>query len=133
MADDVQAIRVLVSRYHQAITDRNVEVEHACFAGNRFRFAGNRSDDPTQWVAVGSFSEDEIRAWGKSLPEEVTYINHIEFLHTDVRNNLGLAVTRETGSTSWGGSWKNSVNVWFTAKIEGEWKIIGSFHRDDKL
>ena len=39
MADDAQTIRALVSRYHQAITDRNAEVEHACFAGNRFRFA----------------------------------------------------------------------------------------------
>jgi len=131
MADDVQAIQELIRHYHQTVSDNNPEAGHACFASERFRFVGNESEDPTRWAAVGFFSMEEIRQWENALPDDYVYTNHIEFLHTDVRDNLGLAVTSETGSTNWGSRWDGNVNVWFIGKIEGKWKILGSFHRDD--
>ena len=131
MVNDVQAIQELIRHYHQTLSDNNLEVGHACFAPERFRFVGNESNDPCHWAAVGFFSMQEIRQWENALPDDYTYINHIEFLNVDVQDNFALAVTSETGSTSWGSQWEAHVNVWFVSKIEAQWKIIGSFHRDD--
>lgn len=131
MEEDVQAIQALIRRYHQAVSNNDTEAGHACFAPERFRFVGNGSADPTQWAAEGYYSLEEIRQWENALPADYTYTNHIEFLQTNVQDNMGLAITSETGTTSWGGRWEKHMNVWFIGKVKGEWKILGSFHRDD--
>lgn len=133
MEDDVQTIKNLISRYHQALADRDWDTAHACFDRSRFRLAGNGSDEPDQWSAVGFFTEEEIRVWERDLPKTFVYQNQIEFGRIDVRNNLGLALTRETGHSQPDTAWENKNNIWFTAKIDGDWKILGSLHRDDRL
>ena len=114
MEDTHQTIRDLIIRYHQALTDRDWDAAHACFDRYRFRLVGGGSDTPDQWRAVGFFSEAEMRAWEHDLPSDFTYENQIEFLRTDVRNNLGIAITRETGRSHPGVTWENKRNVWFT-------------------
>lgn len=133
MEDNAQTIQALISRYHQALTDRDWDTAHACFDQSRFRLVGNGSDAPTAWRVVGFFTEEDIRAWERDLPETFVYQNHIEYVHVDVRNNLGMAVTRETGHSQPGTAWENKTNIWFAAKVDGVWKILGSLHRDDQL
>ena len=77
MADDIQAVESLISRYHQALVDKDLETALACTVGSQFWFAGNESDDPTQWTAVGHANEEELRRFLRGITEEFTYTNRI--------------------------------------------------------
>jgi len=71
-----------------------------------------------EWMAMFSSSE-------------VTYDNSIRFVHTDVNEQSGVVVTRETGSSSspeGGGSWEDVANLWLVISVDGEWKIAASVH-----
>ena len=55
----------------------------------------------------------------------------VELKKVSITNNLGIVVTRETGSSG-GNSFEGATNVWLTANIDGDWKIMGTFFRDVK-
>jgi len=113
MSDDVQALQYLVSRYHQAFTDKDRDAVLTCLASPAFSFIGNRSSDPTQWEAGGFVSEDERDKAFLGLSESSTpHANKIDFLHTDILNNLAIVVTRETGSNE-ENTWENATPATF--------------------
>ena len=131
MADDVQEIQQVVSRYHQAITDKDVETAIGCLGETYFRFGRGgegAADDPTRWGWPGFGTREDMGQW---FSGGGTYTNTIEFLNTDVRKNAALVVTQETGSSSGGdgaSSWEGVTNVWCMAHIDDSWRIVGSVH-----
>lgn len=132
MADETKAIQQVISRYHQAITDKDLKATLSCvgptyFQG--FRTAKDGSNDPTAWTA-GMFTTPERarQSIAKAFQSpDSTYINQIEFLHTSVGENAALVVTKETGKGQVG-SWREITNLWCMAKIRGRWKIVSSLH-----
>lgn len=76
-----------------------------------------------------------MERWGQvQIPEGAVYENRQEHLKTEIHDNLALCVVRETGS--WRRhdgkvlrSWQDEVNVWYAARIGGEWKIVAAFFR----
>ena len=133
MADDIQAVESLISRYHQALMDKDLETALACTVGSQLWFAGNESDDPTHWAAVGYANEEELRRFLRGITE---YTNQIKFLQTSVSRNAGLVVVRETGSFKSSENettWEDCSTVCFTVKVEEEWKIVALFNRDLKV
>ena len=141
MADEIQQIQQVVSRYHRAIAEKDQKTAVGCIGPTYFR-AGRMgkggASDPTAWVA-GDFSTPEgvrksiARAFGSA---KSVYANSIEFLHTSVGKNAALVVTRETGSGTGPkgqtGSWKGVTNLWCMAKVRGRWKIVASLHHVGK-
>ena len=125
------AVQRVVSRYHQAVTDKDVEAALRCLGESHFLLglgAGSTSD-PTLWRAGPFRTRDDMRKW---LSEISAYNVTLEFLHTDVRENEAVVVAKETGSgTGADGSthsWEGVTNLWCLAEIEGDWRIIGSMH-----
>jgi ketosteroid isomerase-like protein len=135
MADETKVIQQVISRYHQAITDKDLKTTLSCigptyFQGFRMPKGGN---DPTAWAAGTFTTLEEVRkriAKAFKSPDS-TYINQIEFLHTSVSENAALVVTKETGKGQIG-SWKGVINLWCMAKVRGRWKIVGSLHHIGK-
>ena len=131
MADEVQEVQQVVSRYHQAITDADAEAALECLGDTYFRFGRSsegRADDPTRWGGAGFRTREDMRQW---FSGGRTYTNTIEFLHTDVQEKAVVVVTKETGSGSSGegsSSWEGVTNLWCVAQIEGAWRIVGSAH-----
>ena len=121
MADDVQAVEDLVSRYQQAAIDGDMDAKVGCIAFPAFGVNGNNASDPRQWTAFGLATEERTRARGMDVP----YENEFEVLHSHVQNDLGVVVTRDTGSDG-ENTWENVVNVYFAGKIDGEWKLMGA-------
>ena len=130
MEKDKQLLQELIWRYHQAFTDRDCEAALSCLADFHFRVVGNASDDPTQWAASGWWTKEALEGFRPDF-KDLDYRCECHILKVGIRNNLGIVVTRETGSSG-SNSFKEATNVWLTANIDGEWKIIGCFFRDVK-
>ena len=120
MANEIKDIQQVVSRYHQAITDKDLKTALSCL---------------DQTYLSGGFTTPEAmhKAMAKGFSSPKTaYANTIEFLHTGVGENAAVVVTKETGSSTWlkgqTGSWKGITNLWCLAKVRGRWKITHSLH-----
>ncbi|MBI2502986.1 MAG: nuclear transport factor 2 family protein [Candidatus Latescibacteria bacterium] len=130
---DVQGTQELISRYHKAIVDRDLKTARACLGSEytrAFRQAGV-PDDPKRWAGGYSKAEDIDEWLGNFTTAEVTYENAIEFLHASLTEESGVVVTRETGSFTspeQSGSWEGVINLWWVARMDGAWKIVGSVH-----
>ena len=71
------------------------------------------------------------RCWANaSGGSDASYICVVAFLKTDNRESLALVVPRGTGSTGPDRRFDNHVNARMSARIDGRWRIAGSFHRD---
>lgn len=84
----VQEVQQVVSRYHQAIADKDLKTALSCL-GRTY---------------VGGLTTPEAlrKALAKGLMSTKSgYANTIEFLHTGVGKNAAVVVTRETGSATW--------------------------------
>lgn len=134
---DVRGVQQLISRYHQAWTDRELDTALACI-GNSYVRAIKGMDDtghPTDWNG-GYGARDQMHTWMEDgfNDLEFSYTNEIEFLHTDINEHSGIVVTRETGSSanSQGtNEWNGMKMLWWVANIDDEWKIVGSLHNID--
>ena len=140
MADQDLEVRQVISRYHQAIVDRDMQTAFNCLGDSHFTMSlgQGRTDDPTLWRAGGYRTRDDLlRLYlDYDTPTDSTFANSIEFLHTDVKGNSAVVITRETGSSTTGNqtiSWEGVTNLWCLAHIEKEWKIIGSMHHIGEL
>ena len=132
MSDDEQTAQDVISRYHQAISDRKIEEAIALTSGSIFRFVGNASGDPADWAAIAHQSGDQLRDW---MSKTEVYANEVDFVSTSIRKCAALVVTRETGSMKSHDivlSWKDCLNTWFLVQVEGEWRITSLFSRDEK-
>lgn len=140
MASQIKGIQQVISRYHQAITDKDLKTMLSCVGPTYFRagrMAKGSASDPTSWVAGDFTTPESLR---KSMVEffrsKSTYANTIEFLHTNIGKTAALVVARETGSftTPKGqtSSWKGIINLWCMAKVRGRWKIVASLHQVGK-
>lgn len=133
--DDVRAVQALLERYQQAHRDQDWGAVRACHCDAYFRWVGTGSDDPLDWQPEIYYRRPEMERWGQvQIPEGAVYENKQEHLKTEIHENLALCVVRETGC--WRrrdgrmlGSWKDEVNVWYAARIEGEWRIVAAFFR----
>lgn len=134
---DIQGVQQLVSRYHQAWTDRELDTALSCIGDSYVRAIRGMEDTghPTTWNG-GYGARDQMRTWmetGFNDPE-FSYSNDIEFLHTDINEQSGVVLTRETGSQAnsrGSNEWNGMKNLWWVANIDGEWKIVGSLHNID--
>jgi hypothetical protein len=120
MASQIKEIQRVVSRYHQAVADKDLKIALGCLS-------------PT--YVAGKYTTPEavrktiVRNFGSA---KTAYANTIEFLHTGVGRNAAVVVTRETGSFTGlkgqKGSWKGITNLWCLAKVRGRWRISHSLH-----
>lgn len=130
MAKSSRVVEQVVSRYHRAIERKNLDGALSCLSRQYFR-VGHRSggtSDPRNWTIGRLPAKAALRKWFS----EGSYKNKLEFLHSAINGDLGIAVVRETGKVTApddkGYSWKEVVNVWCLAKVKGHWKIINSIH-----
>ena len=131
---DVRGAQQLISRYHQAWTDREVDTALACLGDSYVRAIKGMGDtgDPSEWNG-GYGVRDQMHAWmdGSFGDPKFSYTNEIEFLHTDINEQSGVVVTRETGSQvlkEGANEWNDMKMLWWVANIDSEWKIVGSLH-----
>jgi ketosteroid isomerase-like protein len=130
---DVAGAQEVISRYHQAFMDGDGAAARACLADSYARTINQEGlkGDPSRWVgevADAGMLDEWIPMFSSS---EVTYDNSIRFVHTDVSEQSGVVVTRETGSSATpdgGGSWEDVANLWLVVHVDGEWKIAASVH-----
>ena len=70
-------------------------------------------------------------AGGGGVPER-----HGDPLH-ESGEDLGVVVTCESGCWEADGGtlqrWEGDVNVWFVGRLDGEWKILAAFFRQQGL
>ena len=121
MATQTSEIEQVVSRYHQAIAEKDLKTTLGCIGHGYWGDA----------KATEAMKKRTVRAFKSA---KTAYANKIEFVHTTVAEKAGLAlvVTIETGSSSgWGRgtlSWKGATNLWCLTKSRGKWRIIRSVH-----
>ena len=125
MADETQAVQQVISRYHQAMTDKDADAALNCIGETYLQFR-KREDRWEGNFHSSSEPTDEVRSMISS--DDHTYTNSIEFLDTNIANkSTAVVVTKETGSET-GSAWEGVTNLWFVANQGGEWKIVGSGH-----
>lgn len=124
MANEIKEIQQVVSRYHQAITDKDLKIALSCLS---------------QTYLSGGFTTPEAmqKAMAKGFSSPKTaYANTIDFLHIGVGKSAAVVVTKETGSSTWlkgkTVSWRGITNLWCLAKVRGRWKITHSLHNIGK-
>lgn len=130
---DVNGAQAVVSRYHQAIEDKDAATARACLGDSYVRaiYGGLGLDgDPSRWHGdvADAAQLDEMMS---DFAEEATYENSVRFLHTSVDELSGIVVTSETGSFSGpegSGAWEDVANLWWVTKADDGWKIAGSLH-----
>jgi len=123
MADETQAVQQVISRYHQAIADKDADAALNCFGETYLQF-GKREDRWGGNFHGSSESTDALRSYISSVR---TYTNSVEFIDTNINENTAVVVTKETGAEG-GDPWEGVTNLWFVANQGGEWKIVGSGH-----
>ena len=92
---------------------------------------GGLTGDPTRWQGRVLDAENIGERIEQAIDPATVYTNSLEFLHTNVDEESGSVVTRETGgwsSAERSGGWEGITNLWWVVKVEGEWKIAGSLH-----
>ena len=131
-ASDVHAVQAVVARLHRAVSEGDVDTAVSCYAESYFRISrppGATAGDPTGWTAGPVNSRDEIR---QALSGLSTYVNDVEFLHTNLNGNAAVVVTKETGSASQpdgnSGSWEDITNLWYLTKGPDGWQLTSSVH-----
>lgn len=121
MTVHAKEIEQVVSRYHQAIAEKDLKTTLSCVGQGYYGDA----------KATEAMKKRMVRAFKSS---KTAYANRIEFIHTTVAGKAGLAlvVTIETGSSSgWGRgtlAWTGAANLWCLTKSRGKWRIIRSVH-----
>ena len=132
---DVYAAQRLIARVHQAFTDGDARAALSCYGDNYLRVFREEGEvgDPTRWGAGGFQTKGDMRAWIAEYfaIDNYSYAVDFEFLHTNVQGKSAVVLTKETGSTTGGeqsGAWEDVTNLWSLAKIDGEWRIVGSMH-----
>lgn len=134
MKDTAQEVQQIVSRYHQAIADRDVETALGCLADTYIQIyrAEGEPGDPTRWRMGALRTPAERRkqfAEATSSPVR-SYENTLDFQHAHVNENAAMVVARETGSsTNEKGerhSWEGVTNLWCLTRTGGAWKITSS-------
>ena len=126
MADETQAVQQVISRYHQAITD-NGDAAFDCFGPTYLQFGKLEGGWTARFYTHVGAKEFRSRISSGDTP----YTNSIEFTDTNISETAATVLTKETGS---GGedSWKGVANLWFIAKRDDGWKIVGSGHYMDR-
>lgn len=121
MTTETNEVEQVVSRYHQAFTDKDLKAALSCVG--RGYYGDAKSTEAMRKRLARAFKSPKT-----------SYANKIEFVYTSVAKRPGLAmvVTKETGGGTWlngrKGSWKGITNLWCLAKVRGRWKIIRSLH-----
>jgi len=136
--EDIRAIREVVMRYQRAHEEQDWDGARACHGPTYFRFAGKGSHDPLDWMPGAFFTREAMEQWGSIPPPAgAEYRNGMEILCTRVREDLGVVVTCESGCWEADGGtlqrWEGDVNVWFVGRLDGEWKILAAFFRQQGL
>lgn len=141
---EVHAAQGVVARLHKAVADKDVDGVVACYGPTYHR--GGRmpgdANDVTRWrsgefVTSREAMEERLEGWFE--PGNFSYSCQLEFLHAVINPNPGqtastataVVATRETGSSVSGesqGSWEGITNVWWLARFDDGWKIVGSLH-----
>jgi len=119
-----------IQLYHQGLIDNDPETVLAALGNEFIMFNGNYSAEPTKWQAHMFLTGQALQDWPANfLNEAGPYENQYEFIHTHVRGESALVVTRETGRNRFR-SWENETVTWLLGQREAEWRIVGYFIRD---
>lgn len=136
---DADAIRDLLDRYQQAHKDQDWDAVRACHGPTYFRWFGNESTDPADWVPDRFLTQNGMLEWGRSrLPPDTVYEEDHELRNVVIRGDMAIAILHGSGCwRSTGGRvfvrWDNIDTVWFTARIDGEWRIVAAFFGQSTL
>jgi len=116
--------------YHQGFIDNDPDMVRAVLGQEFIIFNGNYSAEPTYWQAHLFREGQALQDWPAAfLAEAGPYENQYEFLHTHVRGDAAVVVTRETGRNRFR-KWTDEVVTWLLGQRRGEWRIVGYFIRD---
>ena len=135
MVDDTDDVHGVIRRYHQAITDGDTAAALDCLGDGHLTICleAGSTTDPTVWQAGGYRTREDMRRLyaASGAGETGAYRNSIEFLHTHVRGNAAVVVTRESGSSTFEGveqTWEDVLNLWCLAQVDESWRIVSSMH-----
>lgn len=134
MKDITQEVQQVISRYHQAIADKDVETALGCLAESYFQIYRTEGEPgaPNRWRTSDLRTPAEWRGRVvKAIDSPVSsYENTLDFQHAHINENAAVVVARETGlSTNAKGekhSWKGVTNLWCLTRTGGGWKIASS-------
>jgi len=128
---DTENVHSPIQRYHQGLIENRPEMVTGVLADDFIMFNGNFSAEPAEWQAHMYLSGQSLHDWPIFfLKEAGPYENHFEFIHTDLRGDAAVVVTRETGKNRFR-SWENETVAWLLGRREGgDWRIVGYFIRD---
>jgi hypothetical protein len=122
--EDQESIKAILLRMNQATIDGDLDTVESCCAEHHFMLSRNNSGDPLDWNAeLFDPGLDKLRQ-GWTDTQAAQYRNEIKFLKIDVQNDLALAITSETGSTTYG-PWEDRISTWIVGRVDAECKILG--------
>ncbi len=123
-------IHLPIIRYHQGFSNNDPQTVLAALGQEFIMFNGNYSAEPSDWQAHLFLIGQALRDWPAAfLNEAGPCENQYEFIHTHIRGDAAVVVTRETGRHRFR-SWENEIVTWLLGQREREWRIVGYFIRD---
>ena len=126
----IDAIHLPIIRYHQGFITNEPETVLAALGQEFIMFNGNFSAEPSDWQAHMFLTGSALQTWPAIfLKEAGPYENQYTFIHTHVRGDAAVVVTRETGRNRFR-TWENETVTWLMGQRNGEWRIVGFFLRD---
>ena len=126
-----RSIHSTIERYHQGLIENRPEQVTKTLGHDFIMFNGSFSSEPTDWEAHMFLTGPMLEEWPVFFAGEAgPYENEWEFLHTHIRGDAALVVTRETGKNRFR-TWENEIVTWMLGRhAEDDWRIVGYFIRD---
>lgn len=130
MTDPHNSPEQAIEKYHHGFISNSPETVLAALGEAFIMVNGNHSGEPTDWQAHMFLKGADREAWpGMFLEEAGPYENKYEVLHTDIRGEAAVIVTRDTGKNRFR-SWDGELVTWFLGKRDDGWKLVSMFIRD---
>jgi len=127
---DSARVVAAVAEYHAGLQANDPARVRPVLGDGLIMVNGNHSGDPTAWQAHLFLSGAALAAWpGDFLREAGPYQNSHSVVHTHLRGDAAVVVTRETGRNKFR-SWKDELVTYFLGRKDGRWRIVGYFIRD---
>jgi len=126
----VDVIHLPIMRYHQGFINNDPQTVLTALGQEFIMFNGNYSAESSDWQAHMFLTGQALQAWPATfLKQAAPYENRYTFVHTHVRGDAAVAVTRETGRNRFR-AWEDETVTWLLGQRDGAWRIVGFFIRD---
>ncbi len=130
---DREAVLQVLRSYHQAL-QRGDSAAAVLLLGPSLFIADERSAGGPERVKAHLFlTGSRLAAWpGSFLKEAGPYRNAFEAVSVSLRQDAGVALTRDSGRNRFR-EWKDEEVAWFLGRTDGRWRIVGMMIRDIQL